>query len=78
MDRRAQVSNTVWLNTLAAAERDPRALALAMHTISDLQSLTADDIQSAARRWLIKAKSWRAEVLPESQRLAEMSADSAP
>ena len=73
--KRALLSNTVWLNTLAAAQRDPRALALAMRASSDLQSLTADDIQSGARRWLVQAKNWRAEVLPESQRVAARATD---
>ncbi len=76
--KRAQVSNTVWLNALAAAQRDPRGLTLSMHSVSDLQSLTVDDIRAAAKRWLVQAKSWRAEVLPEAQRLAVRALDAAP
>ena len=62
--RQSQQTNSYWLTTLAAAQRDPRVLNLATRTIAELQSLTPADIRAAAEAWLVKSRSWRAEVLP--------------
>ena len=56
--KRAYESNVEWLVALAGGQRDPRFLHLQMNTLSDLQSLTPDDIRAAARRWLVKNRSF--------------------
>jgi zinc protease len=61
---RVRQTNGFWLNVLADAQRDPRALAKAISAIGDLNSLKPTDVRAAAQRWLVKARSWRAEVLP--------------
>jgi zinc protease len=62
--KRAANNNAYWLDALLGGQRDPRILELQLRAVADLQSLTPEDIRAAARRWLVKDRSWRIEVIP--------------
>jgi zinc protease len=62
--KRAAQTNAAWLDALSRGQRDPRYLALQLHTLADLQSLTPEDVRAAAQRWLVKDRSWRIEIIP--------------
>jgi len=64
--KRAQYNNAYWLAALSIGQADRRFLDLQLRTVADLQSLTPDDVRAAARRWLVKDRSWRIEILPKS------------
>jgi zinc protease len=68
--KRAYSSNVEWLVALAGGQRDPRFLHLQLSTLADLQSLTPDDVRAAARRWLMKDRSLRIEIVPAVATLA--------
>jgi len=60
--RRAQASNEYWLGELVSVGRDPASVVQIESHLSDFESITPADIQSAARRFLITERAWRAEV----------------
>ena len=61
--RRSQAGNDYWLASLKDVASDPDAATQVTTLISDIEGFTAADIQSAARRWLVDAKAWRASVI---------------
>ena len=64
--RRSLYSNSWWMQTLSGAQTDPRRTALMMRAVNDTLGLRPADIRAAAQRWLVKDRSWRAMVLPQS------------
>ncbi|HEX5264343.1 MAG TPA: insulinase family protein, partial [Phenylobacterium sp.] len=68
--RRSLRINEVWVSYLSGAQTDPRRVAYLRNMLPQLQSLTPDDVQASARRWLVKDKSWRMTILPQTQTAA--------
>ncbi|HEY4942355.1 MAG TPA: insulinase family protein [Rhizomicrobium sp.] len=58
-------TNDYWLSLLAGSQQDPRLLDIIRSTIPDLQSVTADDVQKAAREWLNDDKAFLLVVVPQ-------------
>ena len=48
--QKLQQTNEYWLSLLAGAQQDPRLLDVIRSTVTDLKSVTADDVQKAAQR----------------------------
>ncbi|HEY0107770.1 MAG TPA: insulinase family protein, partial [Rhizomicrobium sp.] len=61
---RQQQGNEYWLSLLGGSQADPRLLDIVRTTIPDLKSVTAADVQAAARDWLKDAKAYRLVVAP--------------
>ncbi|MDO9588586.1 MAG: insulinase family protein [Brevundimonas sp.] len=57
--RRSQVDNGYWVSQLAPAGRKPETFDEIRSHVSDLESMTPDDIRRLARRYLIPATAWR-------------------
>ncbi len=64
--QRQQQANEYWLGLLAGSQRDPRLLDVIRSTISDLKSVTADDVQKAARDWFRDDKAFKFVVVPDA------------
>jgi zinc protease len=62
---RQQQTNEYWLSLLAGSQVNPRLLDIIRSTIPDLQSVTAADVQTAARDWLKDSRAWRVVVVPQ-------------
>lgn len=65
--RREARSNGVWMADLGKAQTDPRRLKYIRDRQTLIESLTAGDVQAAAKRWLVKDRSWRLTILPEAK-----------
>lgn len=63
--QKQQQTNEYWLSLLSGAQRDPRLLDIIRSTLPDLKSVTADDVQKAARDWLKDATAYRLLVVPQ-------------
>jgi zinc protease len=63
---RSNQRNAYWVQMMARAQHDPRSLAHAAALTAEFKALTKADVEAAAKKWLVKAKTWRAEVLPEA------------
>jgi len=63
--QRQQQTNEYWLSLLAGSQVNPHYLDIIRSTIPDIQSVTAADVQKAAKDWLNDARAWRAIVVPE-------------
>lgn len=63
--KRELKANGAWAGGLAGAQADPRRLDFLRNRVAELEGLTPADIQAAARKWLVKEKSWRLTILPE-------------
>lgn len=63
--QRQQQTNEYWLSLLAGSQVNPRLLDVIRSTIPDIQSVTAQDVQKAAKDWLDDAHAWRAVVVPQ-------------
>jgi zinc protease len=61
---RQRQTNEYWLSLLSGSQTDPRLLDIVRSTIPDLQSVTAADVQKAARDWLKDDKAYRLVVVP--------------
>ena len=64
-DDKARQTNGYWLRALTDAQSDPRRLELLRNYASDLNSVTTDEIQKAAQRFLVDTKAWRLEITPK-------------
>ena len=64
---KAQQTNEYWLGQLIGAQADPRRLDAVRASIPGLERVTAADVQAAARKWLVDAKAWKLEVVPETK-----------
>ncbi|HEY2048913.1 MAG TPA: insulinase family protein [Caulobacteraceae bacterium] len=56
--RRAQLTNEYWITSLTNSQADPRRLDLIRSTFPDYESITAADVQAAAKRWFRPDKAW--------------------
>jgi zinc protease len=65
--QKAMQTNEFWVGSLEDAQTDPRKLEVVLNQISQLQSITVDDVKAAADKWLIPAKEWRFQVTPEAK-----------
>ena len=61
---RQQQANEYWLSLLSGSQVDSRLLDVVRSTIPDLQSVTADDVQKAARTYLQDNLAYRLVVRP--------------
>jgi zinc protease len=64
---KAQQTNEFWLSSLDSVQTDPRRLEVVTNQIQQLQSITAEDVQKAANKWLDPAKEWKFQVIPAAQ-----------
>lgn len=64
---RASTGNQYWMRETAGSSRDPRKVAAMESLVRDLLSITPEQIQQTAQRYLISDKSWSMVVLPEKQ-----------
>ena len=58
-------TNDYWAEILATAPTDPRMAELFRTVISDIEAVTAADIQHAAQAYLTDATAWRLDITPE-------------
>jgi zinc protease len=65
---RQRAGNAWWLNQLAGVQTRPEVARSIADQLSQYQGVTAADLQQAARRYLIDAKAWKLEVVPEAKR----------
>ena len=65
LEKRRQ-TNEYWLNALSGAQTDDRKLTAIRNSEAQLQRVTAEDIQAAARTYLKDDKAWKLEVRPEA------------
>jgi zinc protease len=64
--RRDAASNPAyWVQTLAGAQTDARKLDALRTHVSDYESITPEDVQNAAKRWLKPETAWKLRVVPE-------------
>ena len=59
---RAKAGNSYWLGQLADIQKTPGAIDEIRDHVSDLEAVTAADLQRLARLYLVDAKAWRATV----------------
>lgn len=64
---RSSTGNAFWLERLSGASWDRRRADVILSLRADLQRITPEVVQAAAKRWLVPAKSWSAVVLPEDK-----------
>jgi zinc protease len=64
---KAMQTNEFWIGSLEGAQTDPRKLEVVLNQISQLRSITAEDVKKVANRWLDPAKEWRFQVTPEAK-----------
>jgi zinc protease len=65
--QKAMQTNEFWLNGLEGAQTDSRKLEVLLNQISQLQSITAEDVKKTADKWLDPAKEWRFQVTPQAK-----------
>jgi zinc protease len=58
-------NNSYWLTWLSGAQGDPRRLAAAVGAAERARSVTPADVHKAARTWLKKDRTWRAQIIPD-------------
>lgn len=63
---RTRATNAYWAGALVDAQTDPRLLMAIGENPGNLQRLTPADIRKAAQAWLVKDRSWRLTVTPET------------
>ena len=64
---RQRAGNAWWLTQLPGVAEHPERAASIRTGIDQYRSVTAADIQRAARQYLVDAKAWRFEAVPEAQ-----------
>lgn len=60
--RRAQATNAYWMNQLDGVAAYPARLDAVRRVVADLEAVTPEDVQRAARTYLQPDRAWRAEV----------------
>jgi zinc protease len=65
--RRSQADNGYWVGQLATAGRDPGALDEIRTNLSDLESVSAEDLQRLAQRYLTPSQTWRLSVTADAE-----------
>jgi zinc protease len=58
-------TNSYWLGVLSQIQADPRRRTPPSTVVEDVRSVTAADVQAAARKYLRPGEGWRLEVLKE-------------
>ncbi len=61
-----QQTNEYWQRTLVDAQSDPRRLGLLKSLVSDLNSVTPEEVRKAAAKFFVEAHAWRFEVVPQA------------
>ncbi|WP_158917169.1 pitrilysin family protein [Caulobacter sp. S45] len=74
---KGQQTNGYWLAMLHKAQTDPRRLELIRSSIPGYRKMTVDDVNAAARAYLIDDKAWRFEVKPADSSAATEAASPA-
>jgi len=64
---KARETNDYWLEELAGAQTDPRRLAATRSALAGYERITPQEIQAAARRYLIADRAWMLVVRPEAK-----------
>ncbi|SEJ64299.1 zinc protease [Sphingobium sp. AP50] len=62
---RASTGNAFWMNQMEGATHDPRYVEAMKSMSPDMLSVTPEQLQALAAKYLVPAKSWSAIVLPE-------------
>jgi zinc protease len=65
---RQRAGNAWWLGQLPGVQTRPEVARSIATQMAEYQSITAADVQEAARRYLVDAKAWKMEVVPEAKR----------
>ncbi|MBV9044649.1 MAG: insulinase family protein, partial [Alphaproteobacteria bacterium] len=63
--QKQQQTNEYWLSLLSGSAQDPRLLDVIRTTIPDLQSVTIDDVQKAARDYLVNERAYTLVIAPK-------------
>jgi zinc protease len=69
---KARHTNPYWLGGLSGAQADPRRLEILRTAESDLEQVSADDVEKAAKTYLRDDKAWKLEIKPKSAATASM------
>ncbi|MBV9930852.1 MAG: insulinase family protein [Alphaproteobacteria bacterium] len=64
---RQRAGNAWWLGQLARVQTRPEAARAIASQLAEYQGITAADVQQAARQYLVDAKAWKMEVVPEAK-----------
>jgi zinc protease len=64
---RQRASNAWWLGDLARVQTRPEVARALATQIAEYQAVTPADLQQAARAYLVDAKAWKLEVVPEAK-----------
>jgi len=64
---RQRAGNSWWLGQLPGVQTRPEVARSIASQMTEYQAVTAADVQEAARRYLIDAKAWKLEVVPEAK-----------
>jgi zinc protease len=59
-------TNEYWQRALSELQSDPRRMELYRTYVTDLNSVTADEIRRAAAKYFVDSRAWRIEVLPKA------------
>jgi zinc protease len=62
---RAGTGNAFWINQMEGATQDPRYVQAMQNMPKDMLSITPEELQALAAKYLVPGKSWSAVVLPE-------------
>jgi zinc protease len=64
--KRDRLGNGYWMNLLGGVQREPRVLDYARDTVPMLQTIAPADVLASAKKWLVRTRSWRAQVTPQA------------
>jgi zinc protease len=64
--RRSQATNEFWLSELAEAQTDANRLPALRSAVSELESITVEEVQAAAARYLQPGRAYRITVTPRA------------
>jgi zinc protease len=65
--KREMAGNAFWIAALSGAQADSRRLEFIRSLASDYQSITAEDVHAAAKRWLKPEAAWKLKVVPQAK-----------
>jgi len=65
---RSQATNEYWISVLAGAQTDPRRLDAVRSVIASIERVTPQDVQAAARMFLLDERAWRLVVRPAAEK----------
>jgi zinc protease len=65
--KREMAGNGFWIAALSGAQADSRRLEFIRTLASDYQSITAEDVHAAAKRWLKPETAWKLKVVPQAK-----------